>query len=110
MNTLQLIIKGVFLDQILTGEKKIETRDIRPANAKKYVIETPDSVTPRPYDAIEFFAGYNKNRKTAVVKVEGAEVVVLTNEEGEELIYEHEGEEYAQAIIEYKLGNILSHN
>jgi hypothetical protein len=36
MKNLTLSIKQIYFDQILSGEKKIETRDIRPNNVHKY--------------------------------------------------------------------------
>ena len=111
MPTLTLIIKEHFLAQIVQGKKKKETRDIRPENATKYIVEKPgNKVEPRPYDRIQFYAGYNTDRKAATVEIKAAEIVVLTDETGEPLAFDHAGEEYVQAVIEYKLGRVLVHN
>ena len=111
MRTLQLIIKEKYLAEIIRGTKTIETRDIRPSNARKYIIDEPGrDLQSKPYDTIQFYAGYRPDRKKALVEVLGSEIVLFTNEKGEYLEFEEKGEVYIEAIIEYKLGKIISHN
>lgn len=88
----------------------METRDIRPQSAKKYIIEFENDVEPGPYDTITFFAGYNKNRKTAVVKIISAEIILMADDQGKNFEFEYQGRMYVEAIIEYHLSEILSHN
>lgn len=111
MRDLQLIIKQEHLEQIVAGTKLVETRDIRPKTAKKYIIDDGVSeLKPVDYDTITFFAGYNKNRKTATVQVLSAGISILVDDDGNNLVYEENGEEYVEAIIEYHLGEVLKHN
>lgn len=65
---------------------------------------------PRKYDMITFYAGYNKDRKTAVVEIKNAEIFILTDDAGNHVPYDYEGKEYVESIIEYQLGEVLSHN
>ena len=46
-------------------------------------------------------------RPYIVVEVKAAEAVILTDENGNDIIYEHQGEEYLAAQIDYTLGKIL---
>lgn len=128
MNTLTLSIKQKFFDQILAGAKKEEFREIRPNNAKKYFKyslngklydseeELPSEdeeagdidLIPVNYDAIKFLTGeYKGKRPFAIVKVEDARIELLTDEDGNDLVYEHEGKEYIMAQVVYSLGEII---
>lgn len=70
MQTLKIVIKKIYFDQIASGEKKIEYREVKPfwqsrlndANGKK-----------RNYDNIEFINGYNADAKRMITKFEGFE-------------------------------------
>ena len=70
MQTLKIVIKKIYFDQIASGEKKIEYRVVKPfwqsrlydANGKK-----------RNYDNIEFINGYNADAKRMITKYEGFE-------------------------------------
>lgn len=126
MKELQLIIKQKFFDQIVAGEKKQEFREIRPTTSKKYInyvcqgkeYSDPDAiqdegdvdVVPIKYDAIRFFVGYNKDRDSALVEVKGAVVEFFVDENGDDIIYEHNGQEYLAAQIVYDLGNVIEKN
>lgn len=122
---LNLIIKQSWFDKIMSGEKKVETREIRAKTAYRYIEyvneesnevykqykdvpkEVPVYVRPVEYDAIHFYVGYNKGRDEALVEVLGAEIVVITDEKGEEVVYEYEGETFILCEIDYELGQIL---
>lgn len=110
MKILTLQIKREFLDQILSGEKKQEFREIRPKNAKKYIDQSEEDLTAVKYDAIQFYNGYAKNRPEVLVKVEEAEVVLFEYENGELITYEEDGEQYIEAQMIYTLGEIISKN
>ena len=128
MKVLTLIIKQEFFDAILAGEKKTETREIRPKTASRYIeyynpetgetYPDPEAITQDApldarciqYDAIRFFVGYAKDRATALVEVTGAQYFILTNDQGEDIVYEYKGREYVAAQIDYSLGNIIESN
>lgn len=115
MKILKLIIKKKFYDQIISGEKKKEYREITPNTEKRYCELDEDGYckeidgrfVPRHYDAIRFYVGYNKDRETALVKVTGAEIYLLEDENNEIITYDYNGETCLAAQIEYSLGEIL---
>ncbi len=124
MNILTLSIKQKCFDEILAGKKDHEYREIRPTNAKKYIKylcgskeykadeELPEDgdieLKPIKYDAIKFLAGaYSGKRPYIIVEVKNAEAVILTDENGNDIVYEHQGEEYLAAQMDYTLGKIL---
>lgn len=125
MKILNLIIKQEYFDAILSGEKKTETREIRPNTSARYieyfnvntgeVYARPDDVPEGApidarcieYDAIRFFVVYAKDRATALVRVTGAQYFILTDQDGKEIVYTHKGREYVAAQIDYSLGDII---
>ena len=129
MKILTLIIKQVYFDQIIAGKKKHEYREVRAQSASRYIEYVgPDGtvykkdtdvppydlsqsdVRPIDYDAIRFFAGYNKDRDTALVEVKRAELVILVDDKGKEIVYKYDGREYVAAQMDYTLGKIISQN
>lgn len=124
MNILTLSIKQKYFDEILAGKKTHEYREIRPTNAKKYITylcggkeypadaELPKEgeveLKPIKYDAIKLLTGaYTGKRPYIIVEVKAAEAVILTDENGNDIVYEHQGEEYLAAQMDYTLGKIL---
>lgn len=124
MNVLSLSIKQKYFDEILAGKKIHEYREIRPTNAKKYITymcggkeyqadeELPEGrdveLKPIKYDAIKLLTGeYKGKRPYAIVEVKGAEVSILTDEDGNDIVYEYQGEEYLAAQIDYTLGKVI---
>lgn len=128
MKILDLIIKQEWFDAIRSGDKKTETREIRPNTAKKYVeffdrrtgavyaseadVPADAQLEARPlqYDAIRFFVGYAKDRASALVRVEKAEIFILQDAESQDIVYEYKGKEYVAAQIDYTLGDIIELN
>lgn len=126
MKTLTLIIKQKFFDEILSGKKKKEFREIRPTTSKKYIVYTvggkeysdPDNlpeegdvdIKPIAYDAIRFYVGYAKDRASALVEVKGATVELFVDEDGNDIVYEYKGQEYIAAQIIYDLGDVIEKN
>lgn len=113
MKTLTLQIKKEFLDQILSGKKKEEFREIRPQNSKKYIEyfkaeDGEDDVRPKKYDQIQFFNGMNKNRPELIIEIKDSEIEYIVNEEGEFVEYEENGEVYLTAQMVYSLGKVVS--
>lgn len=116
MRNLTLSIKQVYFDQILSGEKKSEFRDIWPNNATRYCQIDPEGylvdidgvIQPVKYDTITFYTGaYKGKRPKMVVEVRDAEVYLLEDENGELITYDDNGEEFYAIQIEYHLGKIL---
>lgn len=124
MEILTLSIKQKYFDEILAGKKTHEYREIRPTNAKKYITylcggkeykadeELPEEgeveLKPIKYDTIKLLTGeYKGKRPYMIVEVKGAEVVLLTDENGNDIIYEYKGEEYIAAQIDYTLGKVI---
>lgn len=89
---LTLIIKKVYYDAIIRGEKKEEYRELKQTTINKYTFidETDGKRYLRRYDFLHLFVGYNKDRENAIV-----EVVDTTYEEG---------------IVVYHLGRIIEVN
>lgn len=124
MNILTLSIKQKYFDEILSGKKIHEYREIRPTNAKKYITylcggkeypadaDLPEEgdveFKPIKYDAIKFLTGaYTGKRHYIIIEVKTAEAVILTDENGDDIVYEYQGEEYLAAQMDYTLGKIL---
>lgn len=131
MKILTLIISKKWFDAILSGEKTVETREVKPSNTKYIsyrdnntgVIYRKDADVPdaawesskgvdiviNQYDAIQFWVGYAADRPGALVEVKGAELIdVLDEETGEPIRYEYNGYEYQMTEIDYFLGEIIS--
>lgn len=108
---LDLIIKKCFLNDILSGEKTTETREIRPNTVKKYceLAEDGELIGAKKYNSIRFFNGYNKDRLVAEFEIVSSEIVLFDDEEtGEPLTYLVDDIEYQEADIIYTLGKRLS--
>lgn len=130
MKVLTLNIKQKFFDEIKTGRKTVEEREIRPStinryvyfvddetkkeiSAKEYMAQSDDaiySMKPIKYDALKLITGaYNaKHRPYMVVEIKNAEIFFLTDENNEVISYEVNGNEMLAAIIDYTLGKVLS--
>ena len=124
MDILTLSIKQKYFDEILAGTKTHEYREIRPTNAKKYITylcggkeykvdeELPEEgdveLNPIKYDAIKLLTGaYSGKRPYIIIEVKKAEAIILTDDNGEDIIYEYKGEEYLAAQMDYTLGKVL---
>lgn len=125
MEILTLSIKQIYFDEIRSGLKKDEIREIRPNNAGRYIRYCVDGqiyereedipksavevgIEPRKYDAIKFLTGaYSGVRPSMLVEVLDAEVQIFTDEEDNDIVYEFEGKPYLAAQIVYQLGRII---
>lgn len=89
MKVLTLNIKKIYFDEIMSGAKKIEYRELKQTTLNKYTYldESDGKRYLRRYDAIHFFVGYHKDRESALVQVKD-----ITYNEG---------------IVEYHLGLVL---
>lgn len=115
MEILTLIIKQKFFDEILSGKKTQEFREIRPTTQKKYCqldadgycVEKDGVLQPKHYDAIQFFVGYNKDRASALVEVKDAKIELFEDENHNLIEYTYQGEIYLAAQVVYDLGRII---
>lgn len=89
MKVLTLNIKKIYFDEIISGIKTIEYRELKQTTLNKYTYldESDGKRYLRRYDALRLFVGYNKDRESALVQVKD-----ITYNEG---------------IVEYHLGMIL---
>lgn len=121
---LTLSIKQKYFDEIKSGIKKTETREIRAKTADKYIEylykgkrlkakDVPSNAkgvecVPVQYDAIRFLTGeYKGTRPSMLVEVKDAGITILTDENGKDLAYTYEGREYVESEIVYDLGEVL---
>jgi hypothetical protein len=116
MKVLNLIIKQKFFDEIISGNKKHEFREVTPKTIKKYLQLDEDGyeledengqAIPIKYDAIQFYVGYRKDRDSALVEVKDAVCEIEFNEFDNPIIYEYEGEEWVRETMVYTLGKVL---
>lgn len=86
-----LIIKDVYFQEIMSGEKTVEYRELKQTTINKYtyIDEADGKRYLRRYDVIRFYVGYHEDRDSALV-----EVTNIT---------------YNDGIVEYHLGRILEH-
>ena len=89
IKVLTLNIKKMYFDEIMSGIKKIEYRELKQTTLNKYTYldESDGKRYLRRYDALRLFVGYHIDRESALVQVTD-----ITYNEG---------------IVEYHLGMIL---
>lgn len=112
MSTLTLTLKQKFADDIFSGDKTQEFREIRPTNANKYCEfdEDGELIAPKKYEAITFYVGkHEKDMPHFTIEVIETEINIFEDEEtGELATFDHDGEEYIQSQVVYTLGKILN--
>lgn len=89
MKVLTLNIKKIYFDEIMSGAKKIEYRELKQTTINRYTYldDTDGKRYLRRYDALRLFVGYHKDRESALVQVKD-----IT---------------YNNGVVEYHLGLIL---
>lgn len=125
MNVLTLSIRQKPFDDILSGKKDFERREIKPSNVINYVSFVVDGkeyekeedvpegdsevmVKAKSYDRLKLVTGeYKGKRPYLVVEVKDAHVEFLYDENGDFIIGTEKGKEYAIAHIVFELGNIV---
>ena len=116
MKVLTLIIKQTYFDQILSGEKTQEFREVKPTTIKKLLeldeegIEKEDkfgNAIAIAYDAIRFYVGYNKDRDSALVEVKEAYAEMFVDDNNELITYEYNGQDWVAEQVVYNLGRVL---
>ena len=119
MKVLNLIIKQVLFDKILSGEKTQEFREVKPTTIKKLLELDEDGFEkedenhnsiPIKYDAIRFFVGYAKDRDSMLVEVKDSYCEMFVDEDDNLIIYEHGGQDWVAEQVVYNLGKILETN
>ena len=117
MEQLTLHTNKKHFQAILKGEETVEKRYVYPNNAKKYVIEEDKTdnngedvtiVTPVHYDALQFVCGRKKDAPRLTIEVKSSEFVVLTDENGNDLTFEENGNEYYVCQVWYTLRDIIA--
>lgn len=88
---LTLIIKQIYFDEIMNGEKTVEYRELKQSTMNKYtyIDESDGKRYLKRYDMIRLYVGYNKNRESAIVEVTDTT--------------------YNDGMVEYRLGKVLEH-
>lgn len=125
MNILTLSIKQKPFDDILSGKKDFERREIKPSNVIDYVsfivdgkeyekeedVPEGDSevmVKAKSYDRLKLVTGEYKGRRPyLIVEVKDAHVEFLYDENGDFIVGMEKGKEYAIAHIVFELGNVV---
>lgn len=84
--TLDLIIKQKHLEEIVSGAKKEEYRDVTDRLLKQVCdLDSEGNATDyKPIKTLRLFAGYKKDRKFAVVEVLDIELDVYLDDDGNE--------------------------
>lgn len=124
MKILKLIIKQCFFDEIIKGTKKQEFREVKPTTIKRlvqldkdgYEVEDENgNAIPIQYDALQLYVGYAKNRASALVEVKSTYCEIITDENGEPIIYEHGRDKDGEPLVwvaervVYNLGKVLAY-
>lgn len=102
-DTVRLNIKRVFLDEIVAGTKKIETRDASVANCKLLCnIVDGKAAGFKDYKKVFFYVERNANPHFALVELKGMVA--------EEYLDPDTGGDTGEYYIELELGAVLEHN
>ena len=131
MNVLTLSIKQKYFDEILSGTKTKEYREVRPSNFAKYgrlvvpnpggkeyeswddvpkdVIDSEWGLSPVKYDALKLLTGaYKGKRPYFIVEVTSTDIYILADEDGNDIVIgEGTEDEYYATQICYNLGKII---
>lgn len=124
MKKLTLQIDKKCFQTILKGEQKVEHRTVWPSQAAKYVYfvcegkeykkqdeippgDSPVDVLPVKYDALYLINGRRKDAPRMLVEVESAEFIILQDDEGNDVTYTENGQEYLACQVWYHLGKVL---
>ena len=125
MKILNLIIKQVYFDQIIKGEKTQEFREVKPTTIKKLLqldeegLEIEDKYgnsLPIEYDALRLYVGYNKDRDTCLVEVKDAYCEIFLDDNDEPITYEYGTDkdgnplEWVAEQVVFNLGKVLEIN
>lgn len=116
LKVLNLIIKQKYLDEIISGKKTEEYREVKPTTIKKllqldedgYEIEDENgNSVPIIYDAIRFFAGYSKDRDSALVEVKDIRTEIFVDGDGNPIEFEIDDELWVAQQVVFELGKVI---
>ena len=92
MDIITLSIKQKYFNEIISGTKKKEYREVAPTTCRKYLIIDSDGyckqkkngdIVPRKYDAIRFYTGKMQNKRpTALIEIVNTICEMLFDETG----------------------------
>lgn len=90
---LTLPIERVYFDAIISGEKKVEYRELKQTTISRYTYLDPADGKRylRPYDILRLGVGYATDRETALIQIT-------------DIVYDTENK-----VVEYHLGKVLEH-
>ncbi len=125
MKKLTLQIKKENFDTILNGTQKIEHRFVYPTNVTRYVYfkhngkvykhqsdipedDLPIEIVPVEYDILYLINGRRKDAPRLTVEIKNAEFIIFTDDDGNDMTFTKNGEEYLVCQVWYHLGKILS--
>ena len=111
MKKLTLRIDKAHYQAVLDGSVKVEERFVYPNNSDRYVVEAENAdgavtINPVHYDCIEYICGRGDKTKKMTVKVDDAAFIILTDENGDDLTYEENGEIFVVCQVWYYLGAV----
>lgn len=116
MKKLTLQLDKKTFDAIKSGELTTLIRDVYPNNCDRYVYrhdfndpqtgEALVELLPLEFEALILKTGRGDNAEKMEVEIKSAEFSVLTDDEGNDLTYTEDGEEYYFCQVEYALGEV----
>ena len=96
------------LNEVVSGERKVITREIRPRNARMYVLLNDEKecigVIPRDFVTLQC----REHSASVTAKVERIMLMEIEDENGELVYYEQNGETYQMVDIDFYLGEITA--
>ena len=117
MKIITLSIKQKNFDDIVSGVKKKEYREVAPTTDKKYLIIDSEGyckqnkkgdIIPRKYDAIRFYTGQMKGkRESALVQIKSAKCEIMVDENEQPITYMFDDYEHTACRVVFSLGKIL---
>lgn len=95
---------------IITGQQKLETRNIYPRNWQLYVKGNYYG-DPIHYDSLKLINGRQSNAPWLRVEVTGEHLGIYKDEYGNIVTYDQDGITYDKICVQYHLGRIIEkHN
>ncbi len=107
MKTITIKCSAKELNEVVSGERKVITREIRPGNARRYVElnEAEECTGIIPYEAAILQCAKYAAQATVMIKL--AMLMEIEDENGELVYYEQNGKTYQIVDIDYHLGEIV---